>query len=134
VEDFDERKISDYKLRDFAESGEANERGSVIVELDIPPRAMLRPEWQQTPWKKGSYPGLTDYTASGEEENVENDIELMNQLEEKLVSLDLPEKPVRLDAAQAFVVSVTPEQLRNISRFSLAGLIRPNRVHRIPRS
>ena len=131
--DFEKRKISDSQLRDFAEDGETNERRSVIVELGVMPRVALRPEWQKTPWKKGSYPGLVDYSALDETEDIEKDIESMNRLEEKLVSLNLPEKPVKLDVAQAFVVSVTPEQLRAISRFSLAGPIRPNRVHRVPR-
>lgn len=129
---FDERKISDNGLRDFAEKGEASERRSIIVELDIPPRTPVRPEWQRTPWKKGAYSSeLMDSLAAGEERENKNDLKSMNQLEEKLAGLDLPEKPVRLDSAQAFVLSVTPEQLRTISNFSLAGLIRPNRVHYI---
>jgi hypothetical protein len=133
VIDFDKAKISDYELRNFAEYGETSELRSVIVEVDVPPRAIPRSEWQKTPWKKGSSPRSTDYPLLNEERVIKNDEQLMNQLEEKLMSLNLLEKPVRLDIAQAFVINVTPEQLRVISRFPLAGLIRPNRVHHISR-
>lgn len=54
----------------------------------------------------------------------------MDQLESDLKKIRLAEEPIRLDAAQAFVLTVTPEQLREISHHPLVGDIRPNRVHR----
>lgn len=132
MEDFIKGKISDSALRDFAEEGETTERRSIIIELDLPPQAVARSEWRKAPWEKGSFLGSGKISPSDETEDCQKETEFMNKLEEKLDSFDLPEKPVRLDSAQAFVVSVTPEQLRTISQFPLTGLIRPNRAHRIP--
>ncbi|NLF32172.1 MAG: hypothetical protein GX591_14955 [Planctomycetes bacterium] len=55
----------------------------------------------------------------------------MDTLEKHLRSMRLPEPPLRLDLASAFVVSVTPRQLRDLEDLDLVDAIRPNRTHRV---
>jgi hypothetical protein len=126
---FDGAKIADPELRTFAASQDADERRTVIVELGVapPPVAiafdrrlgMGRPA-PQPRRQEGDRRDLADVEGHGE---------LMNELEGRLRSLGLSGKVVRLDAAQAFVISVTAAQLCALSRLPLAGIIRPNRSH-----
>jgi hypothetical protein len=56
----------------------------------------------------------------------------MTKLERELKTMGLGRGLVRLNQAQAFVVHVSPEQLRALSESPLVGVIRPNRIHRMP--
>ena len=53
-------------------------------------------------------------------------------LEQELKRLGLGRDLVRLNQAQAFVVNVSPVQLRALTESPLVGVIRPNRIHRMP--
>src|SRR5215471_18041635 len=106
--DFDAHKIVDTDLQNFAASSTSDERRSVIVELGLPsPHIPLRPA--HPPY---AFPKLADRHTPTDMADIEGHAASMDQLEKKFNALDLATKPVRLDAAQAFVVSVTPEQLR----------------------
>jgi len=52
----------------------------------------------------------------------------MDRLESELRKL-IGDSFVRLDMAQAFVIDVTPEQLRAVAKLAKTGCIRPNRTH-----
>jgi hypothetical protein len=122
-------KIPDTDLRDFVKAGGHNGRRSVIVELGvdpvpIEPRDPLGPPMIPAPRK--------DQVASRDDLiNIEGNAASMKQLEDELVSLGLGRDLVRLEAAQAFVLTVTPDDLRAVARLPLVGVIRPNRVHRV---
>ncbi len=113
-------KIVDASLRRFAALKTAKPQ-TVIVELGAePPQLGLR-ETTPRPRKR-----LARKTCL---KDVEGHASEMDQLEVDLKKIDLPEKPIRLDAAQAFLVTLTPAQLRQILDHPLVGNIRPNRIH-----
>jgi len=53
----------------------------------------------------------------------------MDELEKELNALGLGNDLVRLSTASAFVVRVSPTQLRALFGLPLVGIIRPNRIH-----
>jgi hypothetical protein len=133
MEDFDSRKIVDPALRDFAASNQSNERRSIIVELGVPPaQVAVRPTRTPDGRQTIPEPRTSGRLVPGSLADIEGYAAFMDKLEEGIIGLGLAEKPVRLDAAQAFVMNVTPAQLRAISRWPLVGPIRPNRTHYIP--
>ncbi|WP_165225055.1 hypothetical protein [Aquisphaera insulae] len=121
----DASKIDLGELRDFA-AASGTSRRSVIVELcgaglKVPARPASRampPKSEVVP--RGTRPDL----GRGE---------AMDQLQQALGALGLARDVVRLDAAEAFVVSVTPAQLRDVAGLPLVGIVRPNRTHRASR-
>jgi hypothetical protein len=116
-------KIQDGDLRAFAESGPPAARETVIVELE--PTPTVRP-----PESRDSWLSKLDYRSAIESiEGFDDGGQAMDQLQRAFEELELPEQPVRLDSAQAFVVDVTPDQLRMISSWDLVGPIRPNKTH-----
>jgi hypothetical protein len=127
--DFDDGKIPNPELRNFAESSDSDEERSVIVELGTEPLRLapreVSPRPRVPPPAAARRPDLDDLI------NVEGNAGSMRQLESELNACGLDRDLVRLDAAQAFVVSVTPCQLRALSRLPLVGIIRPNRTHRV---
>jgi hypothetical protein len=117
-------KILDEELRAFAEEGAPDARETVIVELGATPT--VRPPESRDGWmSKGDYRSAIESLEGFKDEG-----QAMDQLERAFDKLQLPQRPVRLDSAQAFVVDVTPDQLRTISDWDLVGPIRPNRTHR----
>ena len=122
----DVEKIQGEDLRSFAESGPSDERQSVIVELGTTDQ--VRP-----PAKKELWTSPNDYRAAIEGiEGYSDDGSAMDELQQTLNGLSLPRDPVRLDSAQAFVLDVTPGELRQITASNLVGPIRPNRVLSAP--
>ena len=130
METFDSAKIVDAELCRFAATQDTDERRSVIVELGVAPtpieltfdrRTGLRPRDRLAPRGDTDRMDLPD---------VEGHAEFMDELQRQLSAL--AGEAVRLDAAHAFVVSVTPVQLRALSLLPLAGIIRPNRRHYAP--
>ena len=118
-------KIVDPELQRFAADPAADEVRSVIVELDLPP---------ETPRSKTLPPPRAAVRARTSRSDVSSSSVLMMRLHRALESLGLADDLVRLNAAQAFVVTVSPRQLRELSKLPLVGSIRPNRTHRAPRS
>ncbi len=117
--------IADGSLRDFVEENNPARRQSVIVELratpvDLPTETVVPGRADRTQSKN-----TTPQDSSGEQQ-------AMDKLEKDLTGLGLKDL-VRLDVASAFVVTVSPEQLRKVSTIPLVGVIRPNREHKIPR-
>lgn len=116
-------KIQEPDLHLFAEEGDVQDRRSVIVELKAPP-AQLAMNNQTRHRSTRTYKELIP-----EESQANTRVRAdMDQLEHKLCSLGLSQ-PVRLDLAQAFVVNVTPEQLRKIASLESVDAIRPNHIH-----
>jgi|GEM_PF-4028515 len=126
MEAADLTKIEFAELRDFALGKSRSRRRSVIIELGGPvPEVTLRKPTRSF-WN-GGRPEIRSFgDGSGQ-------AEAMDRLEKGLSELGLANELVRLDAAQAFVASVTPVQLRAITGMPLVGVIRPNRTHRTPR-
>ena len=122
--DIDAGKIEDPDLRQFA-ADDTGEPRSVIVELDAAPAdirprgALPRRQLPQGPESSG------ETTAGGNA-----DTEAMNTLEQQLARLGV--NLVRLNAAHAFVVTLSPAQLRAICRLPGVAIVRPNRTHRVP--
>lgn len=118
-------KIQDDDLRSFAESDDTDRRETVIVEVESTPK--VRPPASTDHWRDpSSYRYAIEAMESDEEGQAAGS---MDRLQRHFRELDLPDEPVRLDTAQAFVLDVTPGQLRQISEWSDVGPIRPNRTH-----
>lgn len=119
---FDAAKLHGQDLRDFVEAGAPETRTSVIVEVAGTERAVPHPydAWQEAPPSRDEVAQV---------EVGDDATPIMDRVEEKLGRLDLPKRPVRLDTAEAFVLSVTPSQLAEISGWDQVGAIRPNRSY-----
>ena len=118
---FDSRKLVDPELAEFAEQGSTG-RLSVIVELaSEPPQVVLA--------DRGSIEDSgRPYAAPPIDEDALR--QQMDTLETELKRLTA-EPLVRLDVAQAFVVELSPEQLRAVSLLSETGCVRLNRTHHV---
>jgi hypothetical protein len=119
-------KIADPELRTFANADADGDSRTVIVELSLPPVAFPQ---ERTPRPRGPSTGRAaqldvDSSVGGDAE--------MTKLERELKKMGLGRDLVRLNQAQAFVVNVSPGQLRALSESPLVGAIRPNRIHRMP--
>lgn len=125
----DGSKIPDLELRHFAMAEETDEQRSIIIELEVGPPRLAPRETVPRPRSPGQDLLSTLDLAGAEEEGW-----TMRQLENELTALGLAKNMVRLDTAQAFVVTVRPEQLRAIVRLPLVSVVRPNRTHRVPSS
>jgi len=133
-------KIVDRGLRSFADSDEGDVQQSVIVELAAPavgkPRtyeSRLSPVERLRPVERLS-PADMAVTKPDRKPNkpvalTEHGVQL-DALEEQLSAI-VNDDLVRLNAAEAFVVNVNPDQLRAICALGLVGTIRPNRVHSV---
>jgi hypothetical protein len=119
--DYDASKLAAAELADFAQRKGADTQ-SVLIELAV----------EEPPVK------FTDRASDGDPrrpwlaEPLDEDAVMakMDALQQELARLVGP-KFVRLDIAQAFVVNVTPEQLRAVTRLHDVGCVRPNRTHQI---
>jgi len=118
-------KIQDDDLRSFAEGEGADQRESVIVELEHTPT--VRPPANREQWVN---PSDFRYAIEAIEGVSGDDADRMDELQRQFQGLDLPDQPVRLDTAQAFVVDLTPNELRQVTEWSNVGPIRPNRTHK----
>jgi hypothetical protein len=132
MEHFDSTKIVDADLRSFAASEGRDERRSIIVELGVPPPPLALTFERRLGTFPKPLPQRGKQMDTIDLSDVEGHSASMDELERQLCSLGLAADSVRLDAAQAFVVPVTAEQLRAVSRMPLAGIIRPNRSHYAP--
>jgi hypothetical protein len=133
VDEFDPSKIGDTELREFASRSDETERRSVIVELGLPaPRLELGKPWPLP--RKGTVPETQSGVkmSQGDLADIEGNAKAMDILEKTILETGIHQKPVRLNAAQAFAIEVTPAQLRAISSSPLAGTIRRNRKHVVP--
>jgi hypothetical protein len=127
----DVRKIVHPELRDFASSKASSERRSVIVELggdppQLAPRGVFGGPASSI---RSQQPSVFAHDA--EPADSPKSVSTFDQLKLELASLGLNEGPVALKAAEVFVVSVTPEELRKLSLLPHAGMIRPNRQHKL---
>ena len=114
-------KVPDSELRAFAEGGPADEDRSVIIELASRPDTLLRTREVPRKGRIRPAPPSPALTLQGRS---------MDQLERQIEAI-VARKRVRLDAAEAFVVSVRPTELRALLRLALVGFVRPNRTHRV---
>jgi hypothetical protein len=133
VQEYDARKIRDAELREFASRLDEEEQRSVIVELGVPsPRLELNKQW---PIRKKESPTEAESAVNLQRTDladVEGNSGAMATLERAILAIGIPNKPIRLNAAHAFVMDVTPAQLRAISASSLVGGILRNRKHFVP--
>jgi hypothetical protein len=118
-------KIQDDELRSFAESDDMDRRETVIVEVESTPK--VRPPASKDLWLDASHYRYAIEAIESDDEG--QSAGSMDRLQQQFRKMDLPEEPVRLDTAQAFVLDVTPEQLRQIAEWPDVGPIRPNRTH-----
>jgi len=119
---FDTAKLHGQDLRDLVEAGEPEMRTSVIVEIKSTQTAAPHSydAWREAPLSPDEIAQI---------DRADDATLTMDRVETQLKGLDLPKGPIRLDAAEAFVLSVTPSQLREISSWDLVGAIRPNRTY-----
>jgi len=131
MNEFDASKLAEARLRDFAASENPEDVCSIIVELATIPTEVMPIEKRspRPPWKLQPVDTISQDSADRSE-----CARLMDEYENQLQSLPLRTKPVRLNMAEAFVVSVTPAELRIISRWPMTGTIRLNRTHHTPRN
>ena len=117
------QKFPDLALREFA-NGNTDERVSVIVELKIPPQKLALDKRNRSDRTGSDYARMKvlDEPALQQKRNAL----IIERARETLESV-LGTSPHWLSSARAFVISVTPEQLREIARSPLAKTIRPNR-------
>jgi len=119
--EFNQQKILDPELIKFAEQDEKN-TVSVIIETPV---EQAQVELTET---RPDGDTFAPFAALPVDEEAER--QKMDQLENELKKLGA-DILVRLDTAQAFVVDLTPSQLRTVSLLGNVGYIRPNRTHRI---
>lgn len=112
-------KTLDAELAKFA-SQDSKTTVSVIVEMALPPSQV-----ELTDAGPGKGPVRPRVALPADESSWRDG---MDALERQLRQL-FGAAPVRLDPAQAFVVELTPDQLRTVMRLAEAGTIRPNRRH-----
>ncbi len=116
---FDSEKLLDAELTDFA-AQDSGKSISVIVEIaHEPPQVEIAQPDENRRFARPQMVLPSDDNAI---------LEQMDRLEDKLKSLNCV-NVVRLDAAQAYVVSVNPDQLRRVTLLRDAGCIRQNRTH-----
>jgi hypothetical protein len=116
-------KIQDDSLQSFA-ALPGGERQSVIAELDAPVSSLPRNMGGKVP------PAKSVKCGGDQAAEITQHAQLMDQLEQQLVSI-VRKKPVRLNAAEAFVLNVSPDELRAVCELGLVGAVRPNRTHRV---
>jgi hypothetical protein len=123
----DVAKVPDPELQRFAEAPDSAGLRSVIVEIESgPPEFAPRDNVLRPRVPDGGRRGSSDGGSGG------GSGESLESLERQLIALGLAANLVRLTAAQAFVVNVSPSQLCALSAMPLVGVIRPNRTHRVP--
>ena len=120
-------KISDPELRDFARELGTDVPRSVIVELNL-----MGLNMNAEPIALGDHSARRLVPAELDADAARREKEGMDSLERELTSLGLGKDLVRLNTASAFVVKVSPEQLRTVSTIPLVGVVRPNRMHSVP--
>jgi hypothetical protein len=120
-------KIVGKELAAFAQQTGEEER-SVIVELSTTKPVKLTPKRRSLP-RHGTW---TRESAPPASRDAKATRAAMDALEGVLKQFVREQALVRLETAQAFVLSVTPEQLRKVIGESLVGWVRPNRTHGVP--
>jgi hypothetical protein len=120
-DEWSEGKLADRELVAFANQVDDNNTLSVLIEVATNAQVQLEESRVDGNSRRSAVAMPSDETAERQR---------MDQLEEKLIR-QLKEKPVRLDAAQAFVADLTPQQLRAVSSWNEVGYVRPNRTHRL---
>jgi len=113
-------KITDPGLAEFAEK-DSTETLNVIVELYFRPDRIPKEERPSVPGMKRPVLVLPADEAEARKG--------MDRLEQSLKSLTTG-RILRLDTAKAFVLDLTPVQLRSVLRLTEVGWVRPNRKHR----
>lgn len=129
-------KINDLELGSFAHLAKSEEKRTVIVELATPPPKVRLDRFSENTKSLPKYRSTksTERKSRINIRNIEGHKKDMDLLGGRLSKLGIPKDSLtRLDSAQAFIVSVYPEQLRNILRMKLTGIVRPNRVHKLSR-
>jgi len=119
------RKLPDLELRQLTEeeAAGAGEAVSVIVELDLPPQKIASGRSSSSRASHGFVTKkVVEESAARQKENARK-IQEAREFLETLVGA----APHWLNAARAFVVNATPEQLREMSRSPLMKTIRLNR-------
>jgi hypothetical protein len=109
----------DHTLTDFLGS-ETKQRESVIVEIVSAPLVRAMP-------KRGFSGGLEGSIRVKRPDPKTH--KAMNRVGDRLAKLTA-ETPARLEYAEAFVLDVSPEELREIASWPEVAFVRPNRVHR----
>jgi len=131
-----ENKISNLELGDFAHLKKSKEKRIVIIEIATPP-PKVRFKGHRVSENKKSFQKYRSIKSTERESrinirNIEGHKKDMDLLGDRLSKLGIPKDSItRLDSAQAFIVSVDSEQLRNILRMKLTGIVRPNRVYKL---
>ena len=113
-------KIADPELAEFAEK-DSTETLNVIVELSFRPHRIPEKERPSVPGMKRPIVVLPEDEAEVRKS--------MDRLEKSLKSLTTS-RILRLDTAKAFILDLTPLQLRSVLRLTEVGWVRPNRKHR----
>jgi hypothetical protein len=118
---FDQQKILDPELVKFAEQ-DKEDTVSVIIELPV---EQAQIELTETRPNEDIF---VPFATLPIDEDTER--QKMDQLESELKKLGV-DNLIRLDTAWAFVVDLTPSQLRAVSLLANTGYVRLNRTHRI---
>lgn len=120
--DFLAQKLPEAELRQLAEE-DTDQKVSVIVELDLPPQEVFFSK-NETDRVTGAYiPKRVIEESPAQQKKNARKIERARDFLEALLGT----APHWLKSARAFIVTVTPEQLREIAQSSLTKTIRLNR-------
>ena len=117
--ELDTGKILDAELVKFA-SQDSSTTVSVIVEMALPPSRV-----ELTEVGPGQGPVRPQLALPADDGAWRHGMDALERELRQLIGAAL----VRLDTAQAFVVELTPDQLRKVTSLDEAGAIRPNRRH-----
>ena len=117
-----EQKLPEPELRQLAKD-DTDQKVSVIIELDLPSRRILFTKSEVNRDIPAYTPKRVVEESPGQHKENARKIEKARDFLESLVG----KTPRWLSSARAFVVTVTPEQLREIAQSSLTKTIRLNR-------
>jgi hypothetical protein len=122
INDLLAQKLPELELRRLAEA-DTDQKVNVIVELDLPPQEVFFSK-NETGRATGAFipKGVVEETPAQRKKKARK-IEKAHDFLESLLGT----APHWLRSARAFVVTVTPEQLREIAQSSLTKTIRLNR-------
>ena len=122
---FEEHKIADLELKEYAKSGDDHEPVTVIIEVSEPYSAipLRRPH--------GNVATRHYLKTMGTEkaEDERQTMKLFGELEKVLANFGTRIPVTPLKSSGSFIASVNAQQLRALTRMDSVGIIRPSRTH-----
>jgi len=117
----------DQEVERFVQTGADRARLSVIVEAKASQRSLRAPVFGRSP---GAMPQPRPHSREPSKPAPSSSSKLhLNEIGKALENFGIPEPPVRLDSAEAYVAELSPREIRELATSSYVSAIRLNRRH-----